>query len=106
VVSRIRPVNPKRKAKLQEAQFGEQAELCRKSPCAVPSCEFVPGRCEPHHMPSRGAGGLDADTIPLCAVHHTAIHSLGRKTFEARYGVDLFEVRDRMRATVKAVMGG
>ena len=97
----LRQVNPERKAKLEAIQFGPQAELCRRSPCSVRSCSFTRERVEPHHVPSRAAGGVDNSTLPLCLRHHAECHSVGQRTFEVRYGVDLIAERDRMRELVK-----
>ena len=97
----LRQVNPERKAKLEALQFGPQAELCRRSKCSVRSCSFTKDRIVPHHLKSRAAGGLDEDTVPLCMKHHAEIHTLGRRRFEERYGLDLFAVRDRMRELVR-----
>ena len=81
---------------LEEIELGPQAVLCRISPCAVRGCKFR-GQCEAHHYPSRGAGGLDADTLPLCPDHHDEVHRIGAKSFEVKYGVSLVEERERMR---------
>ena len=47
-----------------------------------------------HHVRSRGAGGIDeGNLVPLCVNHHVAgpkaIHTIGRKTWEAYHGIDL-----------------
>lgn len=87
--SRLNPVNGKRKRRLLAVQFGKQAEHCRQAACCV--C-FQPGPSHPHHVRSRGAGGLDADTVPLCPGHHAMVHSWGVKTFIRETGVDLYQV--------------
>lgn len=107
-------VNRKRKAKRDARTYAEQSDLCRYMPCAAchPS-RYAPGadvrgaivaahylrnkfgedarRSDPHHVRTRGAGGLDSDTAPLCRDHHMEIDAVnsGPKTFEAKYGVSL-----------------
>jgi hypothetical protein len=45
---------------------------------------------DPHHVKSRGAGGKDErNIVPLCRVHHTEGHTIGWKTFQKKYGLDL-----------------
>lgn len=42
------------------------------------------------HVTSRGAGGHDrGNVVPLCLWHHAKQHSMGTKSFERVYGVDL-----------------
>lgn len=85
----LKKVNPERAAKAQAEAFGPQAKLCRDLPCAVCG-KRAPS--EPHHTRTRGAGGSDEHTIPLCLEHHAAIHRLGRKTFALKHQVDLARV--------------
>jgi len=83
--SELRKANRKRKAERYREHFGSKAEYVRQLPCCV--C----GRAapsEPHHYPSRGAGGTSKDLVPLCTAHHREFH-MGAETFQARYGVDL-----------------
>lgn len=81
-------------------RFGPQAALCRTEPCA--GCG-APPPCDPDHVITRGAGGLDEDTAPLCRVCHIERHALGVSTFEARASarlgrkVDLLAVASFMR---------
>lgn len=62
----------------------------RSLPCSVPGCrgELI----EAHHV-RKGAGvGLkpsDRYCVGVCVEHHAEGHSLGWRTFEIRYGVDL-----------------
>lgn len=58
------------------------------------------------HHPRTGAGAgrksSDWDVIPLCYPHHRgsndALHVLGRKEFERRYGVTELELLEEVRA--------
>ncbi len=95
--TRINPVNPKRRAARLAKCFGKQAELCRKLRCLVPGCSK---RGEPHHDPTRGAGGVDEDTVPLCRHHHTERHTIGRVSFEAKHGLNLFASARMLREKV------
>lgn len=62
-------------------RFGPQAALCRTEPCA--GCG-APPPCDPDHVVTRGAGGLDEDTVPLCRTCHIERHALGWLTFQQR----------------------
>ena len=42
-----------------------------------------------HHVPTRGAGGKDGDTVPLCRAHHQEWHSIGEAEFDKRHGLNL-----------------
>lgn len=81
--------------------FGEQAELCRHSPCVV--CGRGPS--DPHHEPPRGRDGRgdDADTVPLCRRHHDERHAIGRRAFDERHGVSLLEYVKATRARLAAI---
>lgn len=41
-----------------------------------------------HHTKTRGAGGSDYLTIPLCHKHHVEVHQVGVKTFQEIYNID------------------
>jgi hypothetical protein len=42
------------------------------------------------HVKSRGAGGDDMDNcVPLCAYHHDRQHTMGIKSFQRQYGINL-----------------
>jgi len=47
--------------------------------------------CEIHHIRRFGGKRSNAEVIGLCPEHHrgnSGVHGLGRKGFEARYGID------------------
>lgn len=121
---RIRAVNRKRMAKRRAKQFGVQAELCRRSPCVAclaessPLFTFHPTQVVlalqvvvgmgsgarptvPHHVRSRGAGGLDDVTVPVCDQHHDEVHTQGNAFWE-RIGIDPWTVVEVMRRAVKS----
>lgn len=100
--SRLRRRNPVRAAARLAECFGPQAALCRSSPCSVPGCRAGPP-CDPAHHPSRGAGGLDADTFPLCRAHHAEQHQIGVASFARRYRIVLEELVLATRRRLPAV---
>jgi len=65
----------------------ENLEHVRGLPCIV--CQSGP--CDPHHVRSRASGGGDeiSNLVPLCRNHHTQIHSIGRTSFQKKYGLNL-----------------
>lgn len=55
-------------------------------------CRSFPGRkpIEGHHVKSVGSGGKDrGNEVPLCPLAHDEVEQIGRKTFEAKWGVNL-----------------
>lgn len=72
--TRLRARNPERMAKRRADAFGPQAELCRALRCCV--CGFPPPS-DPEHVRTRGAGGKDRDTVPLCRSCHDLRHAKG-----------------------------
>lgn len=59
-------------------------DYIRSLPCCI--CGRI---AEAAHVRSRGAGGTDYQTVPLCHGHHMEQHTIGIKTFQARYAIDL-----------------
>jgi len=86
----------------------------RRQPCLLAAWE--PCTCGPYidvsrkmiatrfcHVRSRGAGGGDAaNGWPGCDHHHGEQHRLGRKTFEAKYGLSLTGVARELWAQYQA----
>lgn len=70
--TRLKRRNAARIQKLRAKQEGPQTALCRALPCCA--CG-APPPSDPHHVRSRGAGGLDCDTVPLCRLCHGQIHT-------------------------------
>lgn len=57
------------------------------------------GKVQSCHVKSRAAGGDDeGNCVSMCAVHHHAQHSMGIKTFQREYGIDLKRVATELWA--------
>lgn len=59
------------------------------------------GKMEAHHIREGQAGGMgmkpgDDLVVPACAAHHSEGHTIGWKTFEAKYGQDLSAVAQKL----------
>ena len=52
-----------------------------------------------HHISAGGMGTKcsDYETVPLCNEHHREIHDKGKKTFQAKYSIDLKEEAERLK---------
>ena len=72
----------------------------RSLPCLLAGVGCV-DTVQPHHVRSRGAGGTDRETVPLCWLHHAEGHQVGWCTFERRYQVDLTMIAAQIAATYK-----
>ena len=61
--------------------------------CLVDNKECLP-QSDPHHVRSKGAGGRDrSNLVPLCRIHHTECHTIGRITFEDKYKLGSLRTR-------------
>lgn len=69
--------------------YGPQAEACRRSRCIAcyHSRRRNRGRVLPHHLRTRGAGGRDEATVPLCEPCHDELHNEGRVSFWQNRGI-------------------
>ena len=66
----------------------------RKHPCACHRIVRCEGVIHAHHVRAGTGGGIgmkpdDRWAVPLCAAHHSELHTGGHATFEARYRLDL-----------------
>lgn len=84
-------------AELRAWGDGQHAARIRQLPCAIGG-EFCETHVHAHHVRSVGAGGTEKDLVPLCAVHHQELHTIGRWTFLKKYGVDLRALAERLWA--------
>lgn len=75
--------------------------------CICRRLGYGPTPAQVHHRRTgTGAGrrASDRDTIPLCPEHHTGlagIHGMGRRAFEAAYGVTELELIEETRRAVE-----
>lgn len=100
--TRMKPVNPERKAVRHEESFGPAgfADWIRSLGCSVPACASQ--QIEVAHARSRGAGGDWTETLPLCSNHHRLSHNRGVQTFETRFGFRLLDVAGAVHLRWKA----
>jgi len=68
---------PKPKREKDEAYL----KYIKGLPCACRD-HTCTGDVVPHHTTTKGAGGSDYLTIPLCYTHHSRIHNEGRIHFQ------------------------
>lgn len=96
--------NDERLARRRAEAFGPQAEECRAMPCCA--CGARPPS-EPHHFPTRAAGGKDDACIPLCHQCHETHDGpgCGQWTFQRERRVSFTDVRRVMRLDVEALPG-
>lgn len=94
--------SPERQTRAREECFGPCADLARTLDCLIwttlgtrpdthdPKGQVCVGVVEVDHVRTRGAGGKDAgNCCALCTGHHSERHTIGIRTFEKRYGVNL-----------------
>lgn len=78
-------------------KYGEYHQYIKTLRCLLEHTGECLGPVTGHHVKSIGAGGQDeGNEIPLCVQHHTEIHTLGRKTFAKRNGLDLRNECERL----------
>lgn len=61
-------------------------------PCCICRRRPTNGKNDAHHTKTVGAGGTERDLIPLCRLHHSQFHQMGRWSFQAWAGFDLAEL--------------
>lgn len=95
----IAKVNRKRKAKTYARNYGKRGEAVRSMPCAARPCGQPSVAA---HVIARGMGGAKGDRrklVPLCQGHHVEageFRTSARARFEAKYGIDLLAIADRI----------
>lgn len=87
--------NSKRTRERRERDFGPKAEWIRGLRCCA--CGAAPPS-DPHHHPTRAAGGTAKDMIPLCRDCHNFAHSRGPETFERVFALNLKQVAKQYEA--------
>jgi hypothetical protein len=76
--------------------------------CCVPNCS-TPWPVQAHHETSKGAGGSDRTSVPLCHNHHVGldgIHNIGALHFQKKFNVRLETVVERMNAAYENKVDG
>ena len=79
----------RRRRAFLEAYGGDYADLIRALPCIIAECNAWSWTIQASHVKSRGAGGKAKDLVPMCPDHHSEMHTLGIRTFESNYSIDL-----------------
>lgn len=95
--------NAKRAKKRHERDFGDKADWIRGLSCA--GCQKRSRWMHAHHARTRGAGGDASVLVPLCPPCHDTAHTEGRRTFEAKRGVDLMALAERLEALWQEMQG-
>ena len=69
----------------------EYLEFIRLKPCII--CHMK--KSEVHHVKTKGAGGSDYLTVPLCSKHHISgsksVHNMGILSFSNYWNINLYE---------------
>lgn len=90
--TRIKPVNPERRAKTYARAFGDKADWIRAHPCCVPGCRKMPTVSAHAIAQGRGAWKGNADhQVPMCQPHHYEAgeyRTSERASFEVRHRMD------------------
>jgi hypothetical protein len=86
-------VQREKEIEARENVYGAKAAWICSLPCvACKACrerQMTP-TVPAHAVKTRGAGGDSATLVPLCVLHETAWHAMGRWTFAAsHHGIDL-----------------
>lgn len=95
-------VNRARLKARRKKDTAAQAELCWDLPCVA--CGIEPTdeiQTQAHHILSKGSGGTDMHCVPLCHLHHREGHTIGWKTWQAKWGIDLKEVAAGLADQIK-----
>ena len=69
-------------------------DFVRGLPCGV----CLSGESDPHHLQSRGAGGSDYTSIPLCRRHHSGLHAMGYTKFQDVNNINLWKLNANVLA--------
>ena len=81
-------------------------EYIKTLPCIALGSHVCVGDIVPHHSVTRGAGGSDYLTVPVCYAAHQTIHNLGRVRFESASGVSIDdEIRKNLIGYIKRLEG-
>ena len=86
-LTRTARLRPKGGSRFKGKRDDAYRMFVRSQPCLIGI--FCLGVVEAHHVKTRGAGGADRDNLlALCGRHHSEWHTIGRRSFERRWGLD------------------
>ncbi len=78
-------------------RYGPYHDYVARQKCVLWTRRECFGRVTGHHVRSVGAGGRDhGNEVPLCLKHHHELHTVGRRTFEREYGLDLKSIAQQI----------
>lgn len=97
----MKRANPRRRRARHRRDFGARAPVVREMPCLAAS-DTCSGPIEAAHARSRGAGGDRRHLVPLCSAHHREQHTVGVRTFQKSYDLDLLAEAARIAAELDA----
>ncbi len=112
-MSKLSPA-PKPRHKAQKKRFAARRDHAymawlHTKPCllfGVPRHVCWLGSVEGAHVKSRGAGGDDrANLVPLCLTAHREQHSIGTRSFERKWRINLRYAAERLYAAYLADVG-
>ena len=75
-------------------------------------CVLCHSEGEIHHVMSRGAFGkaalIEPNELPLCRKHHSEVHTIGRRTFADKYGLEVIfsQAQRTVQARHQQLLGG
>lgn len=94
---------------MNEGAFNEKAYgslelvlMIKAMPCVV--CHDYTVESDTAHVgSSKGAGGSYKDLIPLCRVHHTELHAIGKTSFQKVHDICLEAEAERTRYVLRTL---
>jgi hypothetical protein len=96
--TRSRSRLPKRKATRKNPAH---IEFVKSLPCCVPGC-LSWDTSDPHHVRTAANSGTglkppdSGHTVPMCHDHHLEYHQIGKRTFQAKHGIDLAQIASEL----------
>lgn len=66
-------------------------QFIRELPCVICGKALS----DPHHSETGGMGTKSSDLtcIPLCRIHHTEVHTIGKYSFQQKHDIDFRDIR-------------
>lgn len=96
----VRKVNPERRARLREVQYGSDEFMAwiHGQACVLCRYRYAADEIHAHHVVSRGAGGTWQSVVPLCHGCHRFVHDHGPAKARLATGVDLEQAAREIQA--------